>query len=165
MFRILLIAFVVLVWAAPALSQDEPPELVCTMDQLNTWLDGWQNAVDTLSGAMEAQDVNTVYDVMVLFDQVLDVGRSLCNPLQFEGTGDLVMDPIGIDEGVYRMTFTAVRNDVVTNEVITGDCSGIYAFVDADQTETQETFRSGGCLMLIEVDATGPWSLNFEKLG
>ncbi|MBZ0291631.1 MAG: hypothetical protein K8L99_03600 [Anaerolineae bacterium] len=158
------LTFLFLIANVVSAQEGTSPDLTCTFEGVEPFFENWDKAVTNLGDARNAQDINLMYETFLTFDLVFDTLRSMCNPLAWEGSGDKVLDPVFLDAGIYKLVFTGERNDVVTGETISGECFAPYTFIDADQTQTEEIFRSSGCTMLFQVDAAGPWTVTFERV-
>jgi hypothetical protein len=150
----------------PAYAQEtpQPPTPTCSMEELQPVFENWQNAVTRFDETFAAGDVQAVYETMLGFDLVFDMVRAMCNPLTWSGNGDLVIGPVFVESGAYRLLLEGEELTSVDSESLTDGCFSIYAYVDIGQTRTEEVYRSSGCSMLLEVDASGDWTLTFEKV-
>ena len=162
--RLLIGLLMCLLMVLPVAAQDEGPAVICTADDVESLTDTWERGKELIEAALASGDVEEIFTMFVMIDEIFDMVRQDCNPLAWSGSGDLAIDPVFVEAGVYRLVLTGDVNTSVEAEVLSGECRGAFAYVDMDQTETQEIYRSSGCLVLWALDANADWTLTLEKV-
>ena len=93
-----------------------------------------------------------------------------CAGLAFEGTSGVVIGPIDIPEGVYKVVVVTEGYFIATEIVLEGECEfagfmGINISSGGASEGTEVVFQSSGCEALLETsNVTAPWTLEFQKI-
>ncbi len=167
----LMIVLVVAVSVLPVGAQgdDEAPELVCELADLELHVNAIEQQVQT---AVAAEDAQTVYDSLIAARRFMTELDSLCLGLDFEGDSSSVVGPVFIPEGVYRVN--AAVDDFFIMQVVplTGECGARFGALfnesssDSPGRVAQALLTSGGCEAVFEIsNVDEAFSVTFEKLG
>lgn len=166
-----LLILLIFISTIPTVSaQNEPPEPTCTLEDVSFAIEEWQifaQQVTAITPGVNMRDVtiSEIYWIFVEFDRLNDTIRQMCNPLHWENSGQIVLDPVFIEAGVYRLIITGERNDSVGGEVLSGSCDTPFVWIQGEgNTEAAEIFRSEDCLILLEVESEKSWTVTFEKV-
>lgn len=160
---LLCLTLILLTLPLPAHAQEEPP---CEPDYTHA-TELW----DSAQTALEDGDYTAAIDTFRELRRELARVESECLGLNMAGEGELVTDVLVIPEGVYRVKVTHDGNFItVRGTPIEGACGADYVsessanLMYGDTEELQTVFESEGCEILLEFDADGAWTIEFEKI-
>src|SRR5258708_31850499 len=87
-------------------------------------------------------------------------------PITLNGDhGGVVLGPMDIPSGTYRVVLTGDTNLTVQTKQVTGSCTDKFLFVDSKGGSTEEIFTSDNCRTLSQVGSTDkPWTLEFKPV-
>ena len=114
------------------------------------------------------------YESTIQARQVLAQADVMCLGLDFEGTTDMVGEPVYVPEGLYRATLeiNGDENDWMDTDllVLEGDCyegtrSGNVDLFDWASSGDESVLTSEGCTVIFVTEyTTAPYTVIFEKL-
>lgn len=98
--------------------------------------------------------------------------ESACLGLNMAGDGGVVTDVVIIPEGTYRVTMVAEDSSYtsVTLSPLDGECGETLAsarpglLVFGTEAELQAVFVSEGCEAIMDITATGEWTIEWDKI-
>ena len=158
--KVLSVTFLVLVVSiSTALSQDSDD---CDIVAFSS------SAVDRLSAEPNLEVLRVIANEIALLD-------AKCNGLSFEGTSQVVLGPVEVPEGIYRVTVNTPGFVIVRITPIEGTCGQrsdddrdytMFSESQGEASPAQTVFQSAGCSILIEFDnlSDPEWTLTFEKV-
>lgn len=155
---------IVMLTALPAAAQESPEG--CTAEQVNAVITILTEALAAVQAHVDGGDPAAALEAMQEISNAAQGVRALCDGLAFEGDGDDVLGPIPFPDGFYRVTFTSESFAHAGVEQMGGDCDFVptVSVDDFEGGEGEAAFEFVGCVGLIEVTASAPWTLSFERL-
>lgn len=133
-----------------------------------------QTIIDDLNARVTALDAESETFLQDLYDLQAFVGteRFLCAGLTLsgepvEGKSSVVLGPIAVPDGIYRLTLTTTDTALITTENLDGRCRFSFGVVGDEAASGAEQILESedACSLLLEVEARAPWTLVFEPLG
>lgn len=163
MLRKVVLLLLILAIAVPIVAQ-EAVEPRCTKADIEIMLTMLNAGIAPL---LEETDMATVFQALTAQAGIYRQINALCNPLSFQGDSNIVIGPVSIPSGFYRVTLTGDSNTAVETELMDGDCDydGFY-YLSSAGGSMEVIYQSEGCTVLLAVsNAETNWSLVFEKIG
>lgn len=168
--RTLALSVIILLVVSPVFSQDSP--ITCTAAQGTESLSVLQSMLTEIETAFDSgQDVALLLENLLTLQSSINKTRLQCagsilSGEPQEGRASIVLDPLFIPAGIYRLTLTTSDTIYISSEQLQGDCDLLALAPSAGDAANgyQEIFESEGCQILIEVNANAPWQIIFELI-
>lgn len=170
MRKLLLIILSCLVFVVPMFAQDDAPfpiEELCTDDGKAFLAEQFGLLAEGLPTADEAR----TFEALAVMQTIISTYQAQCNGLVFNSedydSTDVVIGPVAIPDGTYRVTFEARGFASVTLDALEGDCGllSLMTVGDLEGGSVQDVWELEGCNGLIDVSASSAWTLTLEPLG
>lgn len=158
--KVIGLAAILLICALPALAQESAGE--CAPEELAASIS------ERLASAGE--DREGLIDLLRTMAGEIAANDAACSGLSFEGSGQKLLGPVELPEGIYRVTASGDDGfGIVEFTVLAGECGEGNRMspnvLDGDVTQDVEVVvMSAGCEVLIDANMDDRWTLVFEQL-
>jgi hypothetical protein len=173
MYRLcVLMVLLCLALVSPANAQ-ETDDPSCSTDDINAAL---TPILDQLTAAQAEADPTAAQALIVEAQQQLALINAQCTGLNLEGdAGDVVVGPLSIPMGIYKVTATTPGFLIINGTVVSGVCENdysdsvsLFAILTDTATNGSETLlkiEGEDCLVIWEIShADAAYTVTFEKL-
>lgn len=130
-----------------------------------------QRYFDSIDEMYAALEIIADVDVMATANAIEPVStpaptQAPAEAITFSGeSGGVVLGPVDVPTGVYRLILTGGANHSATLQPVSGSCIGTFIYVGSDGGSTEAIFRSENCRTLIQIAVSEePWTLNLEPV-
>lgn len=164
--KIALTALLLAVTAVFVLAQDTDlnPASTCTVDEETAFH-------DALTALLDAPAAPDFLQQLSALEAVIVTQRWQCNGMKLKGEAgpgktSVVIGPVHIPDGTYRVTLTTNEFITVESDISYGDCSMYISAQDGEASNgTEQIFTAGEeCELVLEVGAYSDWTLQFALL-
>jgi hypothetical protein len=163
---VIAVLLVLVILSGMVLAQDTTavqPENVCTEADAQAF-------TDALLSKIESPGDNLFEHLDALTTEI-ETQRWKCSGMVLSGEPEagkavVVLGPISIPNGIYRVTLTTEEFFVADETELSGDCNLFFAEADGDASAgTEEIFEfEDDCTMLLEVEAEAAWEIRFVQV-
>lgn len=162
--RTIFALLIVLFSASVLLAQDttalEPAD-VCTEDETQAF-------TDSLLALIQSPAEGGLFEQLDALQNAVMTHRWKCTGMVLSGEPEagkavVVLGPISIPDGIYRVTLTTDEFFILGATELSGDCRLHFAESDGDASAgTEQIYEyDDDCTMLLEIEAEAPWEIRF----
>lgn len=162
-----IVAIALVLWAVSgSFAQDLEKAATCTEAEMAVAVEEFATLIGNQS------DYKTPFEFLDALSSVIETQRFICSGMVLSGVPEdgkdkVVLGPIKIPDGLYRVVMTTSDNLLIQFTELQGSCFYSNFFAEGDATSGSEELLEveDNCEVLIEVDANAGWEFKFIPVG